>query len=179
MQLASWARQVPHFMIFVVDVFVKRLLIQQGPSCKRRFEWKRFFTSGPFKVHTDFTRRLFRDMLLLTSDTSASQATDEEAPADFLQPLRSARYLRILRAIRILRILKAGKINVLLENLVISMGRQWLILGFTVGKMLLAIGAVAHILACSWFALGDAVSDSSWLDIAGIKNASFQIQQTS
>ena len=60
----------------------------------------------------------------------------------------------------------------------ISMGRQWLILGFTVGKMLVAIGAVAHILACSWYALGGAVSDNSWLDIAGIKDASFQVQHS-
>ncbi|CAE7946924.1 Cyclic nucleotide-gated cation channel alpha-3 [Symbiodinium microadriaticum] len=107
----------------------------------------------------------------------------EDAPADFLQPLRSARYLRILRTIRILRILKAGKINVLLENLVISMGRQWMILAFTVGKMLIAIGAVAHILACIWFALGDTVQSAgqhrSWLEFAGItreQGATFEIQ---
>ena len=103
----------------------------------------------------------------------------ESTSADFLQPLRSARYLRILRTIRILRILKAGKINVLLENLVISMGRQWLILGFTVGKMLVAIGAVAHILACIWFGLGDSISaatGNSWLNIAKIDTESFEIQ---
>ena len=59
------------------------------------------------------------------------------------------------------------------------MGRQWLILAFTVGKMLVAIGAVAHILACIWFALGDAVqsaAQTSWLEIAQIKDATFSIQ---
>ena len=97
---------------------------------------------------------------------------------DFLQPLRSARYLRIMRTVRILRIVKAGKINVLLENLVISLGRQWLILAFTVGKMLLVIGAVAHILACIWYALGDTISQErdSWLQIAQVGDAPFQTQ---
>ena len=61
------------------------------------------------------------------------------------------------------------------------MGRQWMILAFTVGKMLVAIGAVAHILACVWFALGDTVSSfdtgpPSWLQLARIQDASFQIQ---
>eukprot|EP00439_Symbiodinium_sp_Y106_P049136 s484_g6.t1 len=105
------------------------------------------------------------------------QATEEQA-TDFLQPLRSARYLRIMRTVRILRIVKAGKINVLLENLVISLGRQWLILAFTVGKMLLVIGAVAHILACIWYALGDTISQErdSWLQIAQVGDAPFQTQ---
>ena len=71
----------------------------------------------------------------------------------------------------------------LLENLVISMGRQWMILAFTVGKMLVAIGAVAHILACIWFAVGDTVQSAgqhrSWLEFAGItreQGATFEIQ---
>ena len=40
---------------------------------------------------------------------------------------------------------------------VISTGRQWLILAFTVGRMLLAIGMVAHIMACIWYGLGKAL----------------------
>jgi hypothetical protein len=43
-----------------------------------------------------------------------------------------------------------------MDHQVISMGRQWLILAFTVGRMLLSIGMVAHILACIWFGLGQA-----------------------
>ena len=39
---------------------------------------------------------------------------------------------------------------------VISTGRQWLILAFTVGRMLLAIGMIAHIMACIWYGLGKA-----------------------
>ena len=41
------------------------------------------------------------------------------------------------------------------------MGRQWLILAFTVGRMLLAIGMVAHIMACIWFGLGQACDSVS------------------
>ncbi|CAJ1350250.1 unnamed protein product [Effrenium voratum] len=122
------------------------------------------------------------DICVVALDLSAGMTAGGESAnsgADFLQPLRSARYLRILRTLRLLRILKAGKINVLLENLVISMGRQWLILAFTVGKMLLAIGAVAHILACAWFGLGASLSDGSrlsWIDLAGIKDLPPAIQ---
>lgn len=47
------------------------------------------------------------------------------------------------------------------ESKVISMGRQWLILAFTVGRMLLAIGMVAHIMACIWFGLGQACDSVS------------------
>ncbi|CAE7225657.1 CNGA3 [Symbiodinium sp. KB8] len=120
------------------------------------------------------------DICVVTIDYLAgllAQATEEQATG-FLQPLRSARYLRIMRTVRILRIVKAGKINVLLENLVISLGRQWLILSFTVGKMLLVIGAVAHILACIWYALGDTISKErdSWLQIAQVGDAPFQTQ---
>ncbi|CAE7667573.1 CNGA3 [Symbiodinium sp. CCMP2456] len=120
------------------------------------------------------------DICVVTIDYLAGllvQATEEQT-TDFLQPLRSARYLRIMRTVRILRIVKAGKINVLLENLVISLGRQWLILAFTVGKMLLVIGAVAHILACIWYALGDTISQErdSWLQLAQVGDAPFQTQ---
>ncbi|CAJ1452717.1 unnamed protein product [Effrenium voratum] len=104
----------------------------------------------------------------------------EEQGQEFLQSLRSARYLRILRTLRILRILKAGKINILLENFVIAMGRQWLIVFFTVGRMLMAIGLVAHLLACLWFGLGQAVSESSggksWIDMAGITQQPGMVQ---
>ena len=51
--------------------------------------------------------------------------------------------------------------STLQESKVISMGRQWLILAFTVGRMLLAIGMVAHIMACIWFGLGQACDSAS------------------
>lgn len=54
---------------------------------------------------------------------------------------------------------------------VISMGRQWLILAFTVGRMLMAIGMVAHILACTWFGLGQAC----WCDGNGIVNQTMKL----
>jgi len=121
------------------------------------------------------------DLCVVSIDISAGLlSTVEEESQEFLQSLRSARYLRILRTLRIFRILKAGKINLLIENLVISMGRQWLILAFTVGRMLLAIGMVAHIMACIWFGLGQAVSETngggSWIDVLLIRNSTGYVQ---
>lgn len=123
----------------------------------------------------------FFDLCVVSIDVAAGfLSLVEEESQEFLQSLRSARYLRILRTLRIFRILKAGKINLLIENLVISMGRQWLILAFTVGRMLLSIGMVAHILACIWFGLGQAVSESngggSWIDVLLIRNSSGYVQ---
>jgi len=79
--------------------------------------------------------------------------------------------LRMLQMLRVLRILKIGKISVILENLVIATGNYSLILTLTVGKVVVSIATVAHILACIWYALGQSVSNSSersWLDLAGI-----------
>lgn len=42
------------------------------------------------------------------------------------------------------------------------MGRQWLILGFTVGKMLVTIGLVTHILSCIWFGVGQYATGAAW-----------------
>ncbi|CAJ1432771.1 unnamed protein product [Effrenium voratum] len=122
---------------------------------------------------------LLFDVSVVAVDLTLALSSASEDMADVLQPLRSARYLRLLRSLRILRLMKAGKINVILENLVISMGRQWLILTFTVGKMLMTIFMVAHILACSWFGLGKVVSgmgSSSWIDIADVQEATLSIQ---
>lgn len=122
------------------------------------------------------------DLSVVTIDYGAAftiTGTEDDA-AGFLQPLRSARYLRVLRMVRILRILKAGKVNVMLENLVIAMGRQWLILAFTVGKMLMAIGLVTHILTCLWFWLGKLVHEEgirkSWLDLANVTELDLGLQ---
>lgn len=62
--------------------------------------------------------------------------------------------LRMLQMLRVLRILKIGKISVILENLVIATGNYSLILTLTVGKVVVSIATVAHILACIWYALG-------------------------
>ncbi|CAK9082661.1 unnamed protein product [Durusdinium trenchii] len=122
------------------------------------------------------------DLSVVTIDYGAAftiTGTEDDA-AGFLQPLRSARYLRVLRMVRILRILKAGKVNVMLENLVIAMGRQWLILAFMVGKMLMAIGLVTHILTCLWFWLGKLVHEEgirkSWLDLANVTELDLGLQ---
>ncbi|CAE7830230.1 Hcn3 [Symbiodinium microadriaticum] len=123
------------------------------------------------------------DLGLVAIDVSAGfmmLLEEENQSQEFLQSLRSARYLRLLRTLRILRLLKAGKINLLLENLVISTGRQWLILAFTVGRMLLAIGMIAHIMACIWFGLGKAVTETSdidsWIELALITNSTGYVQ---
>lgn len=120
------------------------------------------------------------DITVVLIDFSASFMTLMGRDSnDILQPLRSARYLRILRTLRILRILKAGKINVMMENLVISMGRQWLILAFTMCKMLVTIGMVTHILSCIWFGVGKYVSGTghrSWLDLAGVSELDLGLQ---
>eukprot|EP00434_Breviolum_minutum_P015551 symbB.v1.2.013694.t1/scaffold974.1/size359025/1 len=114
----------------------------------------------------------FFDIIVVMIDFISSFMTSVSGESnDILQPLRSARYLRALRTLRILRILKAGKINTMMENLVISMGRQWLILAFTVGKMLVTIGMVTHILCCAWYGLGKYITDTgerSWLDLAQV-----------
>jgi len=149
-----------------------------------------FFTAFHQKGHliTDLTSIAWNyvktwflfDITVVLIDFSASFMTllGRESN-DILQPLRSARYLRILRTLRILRILKAGKINVMMENLVISMGRQWLILAFTMCKMLVTIGMVTHILSCIWFGVGKYVSGTgqrSWLDLAGVSELDLGLQ---
>ena len=88
-----------------------------------------------------------------------------------------SRVLRMLQAFRVCRIVKTSKISVILENLVTATGKYWLILAMTVGKVVLAIAAVTHILACIWKALGQSVSNSareSWLDLAGIRSLGLQ-----
>eukprot|EP00913_Durusdinium_trenchii_P026681 g25034.t1 len=98
--------------------------------------------------------------------TSFSNDTE----SGYLRSLRSARYLRALRSIRILRIVKSRRVNVMIENWVIGLGQQWLILAFNVCRMLASILLTAHLLACSWFAVGTAVSGfrESWIDLAEI-----------
>eukprot|EP00439_Symbiodinium_sp_Y106_P038439 s1443_g4.t1 len=122
------------------------------------------------------------DATVVMLDFALALSTASEDMGGVLQPFRSARFLRVFRSLRILRLLKAGKINVVLENMLISMGRQWLILAFTVGRMLLTIVMVLHILACTWWGLGKAVSSpgppamNSWIDIADIWHLSGQAQ---
>ncbi|CAJ1352846.1 unnamed protein product [Effrenium voratum] len=96
----------------------------------------------------------------------------------FLKSLRSARYLRALRSARLLRLAKTSKLNVMLENYVIAMGRQWLILAFNVMKMLGWIGLTAHLLACTWFGVGMLVSQSreSWVDLAMVSSSEGHVQ---
>ncbi|CAE6961578.1 HCN4 [Symbiodinium natans] len=119
------------------------------------------------------------DMTVVTLDFVLALSTSSEEMGGALQSFRSARFLRVFRSLRIIRLLKAGKINVVLENLLISMGRQWLILAFTVGRMLMTIMIVLHILACSWFGLGEAVStwgQKSWIEWAEISDLDGQTQ---
>ncbi|CAE6961557.1 CNGA4 [Symbiodinium natans] len=148
-----------------------------------------FYRKGTLQLkRKDIAVNYFRtwfpfDVAVLVVDYAAGFLTNiSEEQEDFLRPLRSARYLRLMRTLRILRIFKAGKVNVIIENLVISMGRQWLILLFTIGRMLMVIGGVTHVLACIFFVVGKAVSESenlemgSWIEIAGIATAQPSIQ---
>ncbi|CAK9075396.1 unnamed protein product [Durusdinium trenchii] len=106
------------------------------------------------------------DAQVMAITTSFSNDTE----SGYLRSLRSARYLRALRSIRILRIVKSRRVNVMIENWVIGLGQQWLILAFNVCRMLASILLTAHLLACSWFAVGTAVSGfrESWIDLAEI-----------
>ncbi|CAE6961564.1 eag [Symbiodinium natans] len=155
------------YLSFITGFFVQGILQTGRTAIASRY------------IHTWF---LF-DVCLVAIDVAAGfmmLLEEENQSQEFLQSLRSARYLRLLRTLRILRLLKAGKINLLLENLVISTGRQWLILAFTVGRMLLAIGMIAHIMACIWYGLGKAVAETSdidsWIELASITNSTGYVQ---
>jgi len=108
----------------------------------------------------------------------ATTATQGNTDVGYLRTLRTARYLRAFRSIRVLRIVKKGRINVMLENYVIAMGRQWLILAFNVMKMLAWIGLTAHLLACAWFGVGMlyVATGKSWIDLASVTDSSGPVQ---
>ncbi|CAE7750406.1 unnamed protein product [Symbiodinium sp. CCMP2456] len=83
---------------------------------------------------------------------------------------RTARILRVLRALRVIRIVKASRLNVLAENMVIAIGRQWLIMAFGILRMLIEISMVVHALACVWFGVGEALSSDSQVTSWTVRN---------
>ncbi|CAE6961526.1 Hcn4 [Symbiodinium natans] len=105
-------------------------------------------------------------------------ATQGDSGVGYARSLRTARYLRALRSFRVLRIVKDDRVNAMLENIVIAMGRQWLILAFNVMKMLAWIGCTAHLLACAWWGVGmlHVATGNSWIDYAGVTQSSGYVQ---
>eukprot|EP00913_Durusdinium_trenchii_P027153 g25478.t1 len=132
-----------------------------------------------------------RDAALLGEE---SPLTPEACGASILES-RDIRPFPVpfLRMVRILRILKAGKVNVMLENLVflgpgaaffrvqrLPVLEKKAVGSFMVGKMLMAIGLVTHILTCLWFWLGKLVHEEgirkSWLDLANVTELDLGLQ---
>ncbi|CAE6961543.1 KCNH5 [Symbiodinium natans] len=137
-----------------------------------------FYSNGTLRVRRrEIARNYISSWLLFDAGVVALDffgfvSDSQGEDANYVSSFRTARILRVLRALRVVRIVKASRLNVMAENMVIAIGRQWLIMAFGIVRMLIEISMVVHALACAWFGVGKVLSSdpqvTSWLVLNGV-----------
>lgn len=89
---------------------------------------------------------------------------------------RATKFMRVSRSMRLLRLMRLAKIREFFFTFQDLFNSEWMIVSFMVGRNLLTILALNHILACTWFLVG-VTNPNGWVHHVGeMADKTFAVQ---
>lgn len=76
---------------------------------------------------------------------------------------RSLKTVRLLRIARVFRLLRLAKVSSHFDHMTDWLTSEDLVTTIRITKMVLAVLALSHFVACAWYAIGDLLAENSWV----------------
>mmetsp|Transcript_44990 Transcript_44990/g.104115 ORF Transcript_44990/g.104115 Transcript_44990/m.104115 type:complete len:711 (+) Transcript_44990:39-2171(+) len=118
-----------------------------------------------------FLTWLIPDVLIVSLDwmtyvvpSLIGSSSDRVSPAENLGIVRVAKLARFARVLRILRLMRLGKLRQAFHRIQDSIGFETTAIAFSLGRNVLGIMFINHIIACVWYWVCSMHDDGGWRD---------------